>query len=66
MLTTLNFVWKFITVVAVNCVTTPENFVGCMKYETWLTPYIEYYLPYLTGERQPYDTEKEILDNINN
>lgn len=48
-----------------NC-TTPENFSYCVRVDQWLLPDIEHYMPYVLGERQAYDTEKEILDTINN
>ena len=61
-----NYLFKFITVVLVNCFYTPENFKGCVKVDQWLFPYVEEYLPYVTGEREAYDTEREYLENINN
>jgi len=48
-----------------NC-STPENFSGCLRINEWLIPDVKNYAPYVWGERKAYDTEKEILDNINN
>lgn len=61
----LVFSFKFFSVVVMNC-TTPENFSYCIRVDQWLLPDIEHYMPYIMGERQAYDTEKEILDTINN
>ena len=55
----INFIYKFFTIVVFNCIT-PENFVGCVQINQWLIPDIQHYAPYLWGERQAYDTEKDI------
>jgi len=60
-----NFLYKFFVVVLMNC-STPENFSGCLRINEWLIPDVKNYAPYVWGERKAYDTEKEILDNINN
>ena len=60
-----NFLYKFLTVVVVNCVSTPSNFQQCVRVDTWLIPDVKNYAPYLWGERKAYDTEKEYLENIN-
>lgn len=55
----INFIYKFFSVVVINCIT-PENFSYCVRIDQWLIPDIQYYAPYLWGERQAYDTEKDI------
>jgi len=61
----LVFSYRFFTVVVINCAT-PENFSGCVRVDQWLLPDIQNYAPYLWGDKKPYDSEKEILNTINN
>jgi len=56
MLTTLNYIWQFITVVIVGCMS-PENWKACLPVHQWLPPYVEDLKRFHANP--PYSLEKD-------
>lgn len=65
--TLFNYIILFFNMVVVPCVTVPENWEYCYKdMDVWLFPEIQKGWDLYTEREQPYQEEKEILEDINN
>lgn len=65
--TLFNYIILFFNMVVVPCVTVPENWEYCYKdMDVWLFPEIQRGWDLYTEREQPYQEEKEILEDINN
>jgi len=64
MLTFINYVTAFWSVVVINCINT-VNFKYCLPVNEWLFPEIQYLIKLKTGEIVPYQEEKDYLKKIN-
>jgi hypothetical protein len=64
MLTVINYVTAFWSMVIVPCVTVPSNWEQCSKIDKWLFPELVHAWELKTKKVVPYQTEKEYLRGI--
>ena len=62
MLTMINYLTSFWSVVVMNCIQ-PPNWKYCYRVDEWLVPELVYGWKLKTGEIQIYQNEKEYLKN---
>ena len=63
MLTVINYLTAFWTVVIMNCIQ-PVNWKYCYRVDQWLIPEIVHGIKLKTGEIVPYQTEKDYLKGL--
>ncbi len=65
MLTIINYLTAFWSVVVMNCVQ-PVNWKYCYRVDQWLIPDLIYAWELKTGQKHIYQMEKEYLKDIEN
>jgi len=65
MLTMINYLTSFWSVVVMNCIQ-PPNWKYCYRVDEWLVPELVYGWKLKTGEIQIYQNEKEYLNEFTN
>lgn len=64
MLTIINYVAVFWSMVVVPCVTVPANWEQCSKIDQWLIPDLIHAWELKTRKVVPYQAEKEYLNEL--
>lgn len=64
MLTIINYVAAFWSMVVVPCVTVPANWEQCSKIDQWLIPDLIHAWELKTRKVVPYQAEKEYLNEF--
>lgn len=64
MLTIINYVAAFWSMVVVPCVTVPSNWEQCSKIDQWLIPDLIHAWELKTRKVVPYQAEKEYLNEL--
>ena len=65
MMTIVNYVFKFFSVVVVGCLN-PANIEACLPVNEWLFPEVLYGIEILRNPDIPYKTEREYLKKVVN